>query len=228
MRKLCIFICAILSVCCATHARSADCFLCQQRKSRMHCKTCPQCAGNLASQQLLDRSNRTSPLAQQYKPKRILVVTTLDRQDRLKEQATLVRRITSELRLKGGVDTVESTDRMCEDFFPIRTGTFDEHRLVDLGKKYRVDSILYCNVESIDAYRPMRMEVQFLLVNVEESVALVSGSRLYDLGDANTLKQFFEFMNADPDVGQTLPSSPTRLIDFGASRLAGDLTSLWR
>jgi hypothetical protein len=117
---------------------------------------------------------------------------------------------------------------MCEDSNPIRTGRFDERKLVDLGQAYSVDTVLYCNVVSIDAYRPMRLEVQFLLVNIDQSVAVASGTQHLDLSDIRTEGLFLQSLNADPDIGTMLSNSPTRMIGFGASRLAGSLAALWR
>lgn len=171
---------------------------------------------------------RTSHLNQQLKPNRVLVIVPLDRQDRLKEQATLMRGLASSLRAKSNLEVVESPRRVCEETFPIYTGQFDERKLVALGKKYRVDTVLYCNIESIDAYCPMRLEIQFLAVSVDQSVAILSGTRHFDLANPSMLKSFFDSYGADPETDINLKNSPTRLIDFSAAHLAGDLTRMWK
>lgn len=112
--------------------------------------------------------------------------------------------------------------------YPIRSGQFDERKLVSLGRKYMVDTILYCNIESIDAYSPMRLEIQYLLVNVDQSVSVASGAQRYDLSDTAVEYWYYQSMNADPAVNTTLKNSPTRLIDFSAARLAGDIAGIWK
>ena len=188
-------------------------------------KTC-QCAHKAVA--LPEQPMRLSEWAQQLRPNRVLVVVPLDRQDRLKEQVELKRRLARELRSQAGFDVIEASERVCEDTYPIRTGQFDERKLLDLGKKYLADTVMYCNIESIDAYCPMRVEMQFLMVNVDQSVAIVSGTRQFDLADKNTQTVFYKAMHANPLIDTTLKNSPTRLIEFGAARLAGDLSNIWR
>ncbi len=171
---------------------------------------------------------RTSPLLSQLKPNRVLIVVPLDRQDRLKEQLALMRMLATALRQHSRIDVVESPRRICEACFPIHSGQFDERKLVDLGDRFFVDTVLYCNIESIDAYSPMRLEIQFLAVNVAQSVAIVSGAHTFDLADPAMSECFYGAMNADPEINTTLKNSPSRLIDFGATRVAGALTRVWK
>ncbi len=171
---------------------------------------------------------RLSPMASQLRPNRVLIITPLDRKDRLKEQIELKRQLASALRAKSGFDVIEASQRVCEATYPIRTGQFDERKLVKLGQEYLVDTVLYCNVESIDAYCPMQLEIQYLLINVEQSVSVVSGSQRFHLGADVTEQFFFKAMNADPETDVILKNSPSRLIQFGASHLAGDLSRVWK
>ena len=87
---------------------------------------------------------------------------------------------------------------------------------------------MYCNIESIDAYCPMKLEIQFLMVNVDQSVAIVSGSNRIDLTDKRAEAIFFQSMGVDPLLDTTLKNSPSRLIDFGAMRVAGDIARVWK
>ena len=164
----------------------------------------------------------------QLKPQRILIVTMLDRQDRLREQQTLSRNLAEHLRLKTNFDVVEASERVCMESYPLRAGRFNERRLVELGIKYQVDSILYCNVESIDAYHPMRIEIQFVLVHASESIAVASGRRRFSLSDSAVKQAYLRSIDCNGPAPATFMSSPTRLIEFSAAQLAGDLTKLWR
>lgn len=194
---------------------------------RKNCNCCEHgTASNAAA--LTPLPMRVSPLAQQLQPNRVLIVAPLDRQDRLKEQRELMRYLATHLRSTMHVDVVECPQRVCEDMFPIRTGQFDERKLVALGRQFLVDTVLYCNVESIDAYCPMNLELQFLLVNVGQAVSIVSGTGHFDLADKATQNVFYQSFGADPEVDTTLKNSPTRLIEFSTSRVAGDLTRLWK
>ena len=193
-----------------------------------HCQQPADSAGKTTAPKCPPQPIRTSPLLGQLKPNRVLIVAPLDGQDRLKEQMALMRTLAGALRSKAGVDVVESPRRFCERCFPIHTGRFDERKLVELGNQHFVDTVLYCNIESIDAYSPMRLEIQFLAINVAQSVAIVSGSHSFDLADPAMSECFFAAMNADPAVDTTLKNSPTRLIDFGATRVAGALAQVWK
>ena len=193
---------------------------------KKNCTTCQQ-HSHAAAAGIPQQPMRISPLAQQLRPDRVLIVTPLDRQDRLKEQVALMRRLATKLRAKSGFDVIEASERVCEETFPIRTGQFDERKLVQLGRKYLVDTVMYCNIESIDAYCPMRLEIQFLLVNVNQSVSIVSGSQRFDLSDKTTESFFYQSIGTDRVIDTTLKNSPSRLIDFGASRVAGDLSRIW-
>ena len=171
---------------------------------------------------------RLSPLYGRLRPNRILIVRSLDRQDRLKEQQVLADRLANHLRRASVFDVVECKNCVCDATNPIRTAMFDERRLLHYAGTYGVDSVLYCTVQSIDAYRPMRVELQFVLINIDQSVAVASGSLSFDLADPITEQIYINTFNYGDPHAIAAQSSPSRLIDFAAAQLAGELKSLWR
>ena len=170
---------------------------------------------------------RVSRLAARLRPNRILVVTCLDRQDRLKEQQQLRQRVTEQIRTLSTYDAIEYKRTVCDRANPIHSGKFDERQLVAWANQYSVDSILFCQVNQIDAYRPMRIEIEFLLLNADQAVAVVSGTMRYDLADSIAEKIYLQSISADREDPFVASSSPSRFIEFSAEQLALRLKSLW-
>lgn len=170
---------------------------------------------------------RVSPLVGQLRPNRILVITSLDRQDRLKEQQSLRTALTKEIRELSTYDAIESRKCICERVNPIRSGRFDERRLVALSHEYLVDTVIFCQVVSIEAYRPMRLDVAFMMINIDQSVAVASGTLRFDLADPITEKIYHQSISADREDPMTASSSPSRLIEFAAKQMAIQIKSLW-
>lgn len=171
---------------------------------------------------------RVSPLLARLRPGRVLLVRGLDRQDRLKEERTMAERLANHLRRQSLFDVVECKECACNGTTPLRTAQFNERTLVRYAQTYGVDSVLYCTVRSIDAYRPMSIELDFLLVNIDQAIPVASGSVSYNLADPVTQEVFASLSGfQEPHVTSPL-SSPTRLIDFATAQLADQLKSLWR
>lgn len=184
-------------------------------------------AETLCELELPQQPIRVSPLLAQLQPNRILIVRDYDRQDRLKEQQVLADRLATHLRRDSLFDVVECKRCVCDRSSPLRTGRFDERQLLEYANTFGVDSVLYCTVQSIDAYRPMKIEIQFLLININQSVAVASGSLTFDLSDPIT-EQIYLNQNPIAASHMTSPlSSPSRLIDFAASQFAEQFKSLW-
>jgi hypothetical protein len=170
---------------------------------------------------------RVSPLHVQLRPGRVLIVRSLDRMDRLKEQQVLVDRLAHHLRRQSLFDVVECKDCVCDATSPIRTALFDERQLLYYASTYGVDSVLYCTVQSIDAYRPMNVELQFVLINIDQAVPAASGSLAFDLANPVTEQVFINTFNYGDVQAVAALSSPSRLIDFAAARLAAELKAVW-
>ncbi|MEM6468479.1 MAG: hypothetical protein AAF802_02835 [Planctomycetota bacterium] len=170
---------------------------------------------------------RVSPLAARLRPNRMLVVTCLDRQDRLKEQQALRRAVMQQIRALSTFDAIEHRTAICEKSNPIRSGRFDERQLIGWAREYMVDSVLFCQVTEIDAYRPMRMELAFLLLNADQSVPVASGTLRFDLADGNTEQVFLRSLHSDREAPVTAIASPTRLIEFSAAQFVHQLKSIW-
>ncbi|MCC9602932.1 hypothetical protein LOC67_20475 [Stieleria sp. JC731] len=169
---------------------------------------------------------RRSSLLGQLRPNRVLIVTCLDRQDRLREQTELMHQLATHLRRQSTVEVVESDHRMCLQHSPMQTGRFDERQLVEMGTRYSADTVIYCEIANIDSYRPMKLELRFLMVSTHQSIALASASRHHDLGHTPTRKQFLSTFDPYEHSAESLLRSPSRLIDFSANKLAAELLRL--
>lgn len=163
------------------------------------------------------------------KPRRIVIVTTNNRQDRLREQDMFAKALSAKLRKCGlQFETVISPDKVCRDKLPTRRGRFDEVELVALSHNYNADAVLYCELEIISAYNPMQMETSLLLVNVGEAIAIVSANHEFDLNRPDTYEAYSNFALQSPDHSQNLMNSPSKLINYAASTVVDSLASVWK
>jgi hypothetical protein len=177
----------------------------------------------------LPSTHHVSPYCSTLTPRRIVVVTSADRQDRFKEQQQLAKSLAKHVSSNRKFNVIVAKTPMCHDHLPMQAGTFDELYLVRLSKKYHADCVLFCDVERIDAYRPMKAELSMLLVHIGEAVSLVSAKSSYDLSDPGTLKAYRRYHgNENPDsVLNVDHHTPARFIDFAANHLANGILSLW-
>lgn len=171
-----------------------------------------------------------SPHCSYLQPQRVLIVTTHNRQDRLKENDLLAKSLAKHLRDGAVFDVVISRDKICRDKLPMQSGAFDERKLLQLSAAYHIDTVLFCEIADISAYEPMSMQASLLLVHVPEAVALVSANVSIDLGDAATNGAFHASagVGRDPLELETRSSSPTQLIDYASQSIARGLLSIWR
>ncbi len=172
------------------------------------------------------RSSSTKPY---LKPNRLLLITSVDTRDRVREQTQFANSLATELRRVSDFDVVVGKEQVCDHDCPISSGQFDERQLVALGKQYRVDSILFIRVDSFDAYQPMNMQTSYVMVNIPESIATASGSLSCDLANLKTAADFQDSLGPlrDPAVHGVLRLSPTRMIQYTAKHLAGRLAKMW-
>ena len=170
-----------------------------------------------------------SPHAADLKPRRIVIVTTQDFQDRLKEQAAFAQGLAAHLRSLGSFDAVVSRETVCIEQLPMRAGYFDERQLVELAYQYGADAVLYCHVTDISAYEPLRLQTELLLVHTGEAIAIVSATSSFDLKYESTRKQYLDYLArttvAGTPGGDVL--APSQLIDFSANQVAWQVLSVW-
>ena len=163
------------------------------------------------------------------KPRRIVIVATHNRQDRLREQDRFVQSLAQHLRASQQFEVVISRDKVCLSKLPMRRGKFDERELLALSRNYHADAVLYCELPQMSAYEPMQLQTSTLLVHVSEAIALVSATSTFDLRQPGTRKKYAAFaLRQCPDpVSDTHLSSPSEFIDFAASEVAGGLIAIW-
>ena len=162
-------------------------------------------------------------------PRRIVIVTTNNRQDRLKEQDLFSKALAKHLRQGQRFDVVISREKMCRDKLPMRRGAFDEQRLLALSRAYNVDAVLFCELEQISAYEPMQLQMSMLLVDVGEAVSLASATTTVDQRPPGMHQAYVIFAGQDCDqfTTDTHLNSPSLLIDFAAGLCANGLLSIW-
>lgn len=171
---------------------------------------------------------RTSNLARQLVPNRIVLVGTVDQKSRLREQSSLLDQLASDLRCKTGFEVVIAKRRGCKDCFPIQIGKFNEQNLLEIAKLHNADTVVYATLDRIDAYASMQMETHFLMINVDQSVAIVSGAQRINLGNAATRANFLRFHeSSNLHTESSLTRSPHQMIKFASDRLANDIANVW-
>ena len=177
----------------------------------------------------LPTTHLVSPLCRNLKPRRVVIVITHDRHDRLEEQWTFAQSLAKHLNSCSQFHVVVASERICRDCLPMRKGTFDESQLLMLSRKYNTDAVLYCEINRLSAYEPMQAELSMALIHVGEAIALVSARSMYDLKSESTLRSYLSYINetdslAPLSVGRRTPS---QFIDFSASRFSLGLTTVW-
>jgi hypothetical protein len=163
------------------------------------------------------------------KPRRIVIVTTNNRQDRLKEQDQFAESLSRHLRASHPFDCVLSRDKICASKLPMRQGRFDERQLLALSRDHNADAVLYCDLQQISAYEPMQLQASTLLVHVPEAIALVSATSTFDLRQQGTRGKYatFALQQCHDPVSDTYLSSPSLFIDYAASEVAAGLIAIW-
>ncbi|QDT10267.1 hypothetical protein [Planctomycetes bacterium K23_9] len=163
------------------------------------------------------------------RPRRIVVVTCPNRQDRLKEQDLFARFLAAQIGRNTNIDVLVGKEQICRDHMPMRRGTFDELHLLQLSKKYQADCVMFCEIGQLSAYEPMQAEMSMLLVHVGESIALVSAKSVYDARDSTTNKSYLAFINqANPESALSVGAhTPTNFIEFASSHFASGIESIW-
>lgn len=124
-------------------------------------------------------------------PQRVVIVTCANRLDRLKEQDLFAESLANSL--VGHVDVILSHRYACDRTNPLRSGRYDERELLELSEEFNADAVLYCDVEKLHSYTPMKMQVSLVLVHVGEAVALVAGTESIDLTRANAQAEYQAF-----------------------------------
>jgi hypothetical protein len=163
------------------------------------------------------------------KPRRIVIVTTNNRQDRLKEQDRFAESLSRYLRASQPFDCVISRDKICASKLPMRQGKFDEWKLLALSRDHNADAVLYCDLQQISAYEPMHLQASTLLVHVPQAIALVSATSTFDLRQPGTRRNYaaFALQQCHHPVSDTYLSSPSLFIDYAASEVAAGLIAIW-
>lgn len=162
------------------------------------------------------------------RPRRIVIVTTQDRQDRFKEQDLLADTLAKHLRLGQRFDVVVSRKRICRHELPMQRGAFDEHELLELSRTYHADAVLYCEVEEFSGYQPMQLQFSMLLVHIGEAVTLASATASLDLRRAQTNHEYALFARYECHPCESMYLySPTLFIDYASAKLAQGVLNIW-
>ena len=156
-----------------------------------------------------------------------MIITTANRQDRLKEQDRFANSLASQLRASSQYDVVVSRERVCIEKLPMRRGKFDEHDVLAASREYNADTVLYCDVQQISAYEPMRIQTSVLLISAYEAISLVSTTSTLDLKHSATRTRYDTFSQQHCETSTIHLNSPSQFIDFAASEFATGLKSIW-
>ena len=165
------------------------------------------------------------------RPRRIVVVTAKNREDRLDEQDHFARALARSLMSSpGGFSVVVSQEKLCENELPMRRGYFNEQELVALNHKYQADAVLYCDLRRLVSFAPMSVEGSLVMVHIDQAVALVGLQEVYDLRTPATRRSYDGFSVAGQckdSFGCTHLQSPAQLIEFVAHQSVQQLLKAW-
>lgn len=157
-------------------------------------------------------------------PTRVVIVTAANRMDRLHEQEVFAEAMASSL--GRFVDVVRAEQVICDGVSPLKSGRFDEHQLLRLKHELDADAVLYCDVQQLSAYAPLRIQVSMLLVHIDEAVALVAGTAMLDTKDSQVAEAYrtFSVGKSPNEFLDVHDHSPRDFIRFSATVLASQLT----
>ena len=163
------------------------------------------------------------------KPRRIVIVTAKNREDRLDEQDQYARSLAQSL-AKCGFSVVVSPDHLCADELPMQRGHFSEAHLVRLNRKYRADAVIYCHLRQLVSFEPMSVEGSLVMVHIDQAVALLSLRAVHDLRDMPISQAYEHFSKAsqpEDAFGSNYQHSPTQFINFVAHQNVQQMLKAW-
>lgn len=158
---------------------------------------------------------RSSSYLGQLKPKRVAVVTTFNRLDRLPEQDVFSQAVADALGTCLGMQATIAKTRQCLDEMPHHSGVFDEFLLVDMYRQLRAEAVVYCEVVHFDAYAPYTLQAHILMVDTREAVALLECDVSLNLGCAEVRRYFQQYLDASESQSPSV-STPTMFLDYCA------------
>lgn len=163
------------------------------------------------------------------KPRRIVVVSTHNLADRLREQDSFANSLAAQLKQCGPFDVVLAKDKLCREQLPMRRGVFDEGDLVELSRRYAADTVLYCEVDLQSAYAPMQLQANILMVNMSEAVALISLQLHLDARQPNVELDYTRHAQSASswNGNENHLYSPSLFLQYAASRVAFGVSGVW-
>ena len=162
-------------------------------------------------------------------PVRIVIVTTKP-QNSYQLQTQFATHLADHIKQHNRIHAVVH-DRPCLQLPQnvIQSGKFDPVQLVQLGKMYSADAVLYVEVSHFQAYQPLQATTSLALIDVKESVVLRCGNLRRSTEDKSVLNAFSRFTSRRPDVDpEILTHSPNAFLSFLAADIAGALHSSLR
>ncbi|MEO1526922.1 MAG: hypothetical protein AAFX06_15905 [Planctomycetota bacterium] len=171
---------------------------------------------------------RVSRYARDLVPRRVLIVTGKNHQDRLPEQTMFAESLADHLR-RSSFPVIVSRDCICEHHSPLRLGKFDEREVLRLAKQHQADTILYAEVPSIDGYAPMRVQGSVLMVNAGEAISVLSVISTVDLKRISAKTHYLAFARQGQEASfeETFLHEPATLINFTAREVCRALMQTW-
>ena len=170
-----------------------------------------------------------SALSNRIHPRRIVLVTTDEQSSRMREQRTFADFLARYLNANSAMSVVVCPQTVCQKCLPMRKGTFDERELLEFGKRFNADAVMYLEITNVDVIPTMSINVSAALISVSESVALVSVDDTVTLGDRATKHAFCHFgCLATPHLEADIRSqSPSLMLEFAANSLSKELSLIW-
>lgn len=172
---------------------------------------------------------RKSKHCETFRPRRVVIVTPRNRQDRLLDQDLFGQSLATHLSAIGLFDTVVSQEHICEEFLPQRKGVFDERRVLEYAKEHHADAILFCDVNIISGYAPMHIRPSVVLVHASQCVALLDARMSLSTSDTIVHQQYAQYVSAHCRDARTelYRHTPRFFIDFGAKQIADLIATAW-
>ena len=161
---------------------------------------------------------------------RRVVLLPAETQTRYADEAERFRaNLASELRATGLFEVVELPPYAFEcPSTAVLHGTFPEHLLVDLARRFQADALLFTNVTQYQPYAPPRIGAKVHLVSTKQAITLATVDGVWDARDeslACEARAFYAQISSAHSVPrcELVLQSPDLFQKFVARKIAGAL-----
>ena len=129
-------------------------------------------------------SSYVSQRFDQQPPRRVALIPTCLGAGRYDASTKLVSALAAEIRLAGVFEVIQPAQLECKTTVDeILTGRFDEREIAKIGRAYHCDAVMLIRLNQFQGHWPLQASVTAAMVDVNESIVIVSVDGNWDTAD---------------------------------------------